>query len=66
MSCYPVESVDLDYGASHPLHVTMLPNPSHLEAVNPVVNGKARGRHLTLAHGHYGENSDSEMGDKVL
>ncbi len=29
------------------VHVTMLPNPSHLEAVNPVSVGKARARQLT-------------------
>lgn len=27
----------------HKIHLTMLPNPSHLEAVNPVLQGKVRG-----------------------
>lgn len=59
-------SVDLDYGRESPLHVTMLPNPSHLEAVNPVVTGKVRGRQLTLKDGCYGDHPDSQIGDKVL
>jgi 2-oxoglutarate dehydrogenase E1 component len=28
----------------HPLHVTLTPNPSHLEVVNPVATGKVRGK----------------------
>jgi 2-oxoglutarate dehydrogenase E1 component len=28
----------------HPMHLTLMPNPSHLEAVNPVAMGKVRGR----------------------
>ena len=34
-------------------HVTMLPNPSHLEAVNPVAMGKARARHMSGNTGDY-------------
>lgn len=59
-------SVNLDFGHKLPLHVTMLPNPSHLEAVNPVSAGKARGRQLTLKDGCYGDSRDGLMGDKVL
>ncbi|XP_073248521.1 2-oxoadipate dehydrogenase complex component E1-like [Porites lutea] len=59
-------SVDLHYGHTRPLHVTMLPNPSHLEAVNPVVVGKARGRQLTLKDGCYSDRHDCQTGDKVL
>ena len=47
-----VSSVDLTRGGRS-LHVTMLPNPSHLEAVNPVVMGKTRGRMLTRLTGPY-------------
>lgn len=39
--------MDLDVGDGRMVHVTMLPNPSHLEAVNPVTMGKARARLLT-------------------
>lgn len=65
-SCLIVDnSVDLDYDRKLPLHVTMLPNPSHLDAVDPVTSGKARGRQLTLKDGCYSDLPDSKMGDKV-
>ncbi|GAB6031789.1 putative 2-oxoglutarate dehydrogenase E1 component DHKTD1, mitochondrial [Chamberlinius hualienensis] len=35
------------------LHVTMIPNPSHLEAANPVAVGKTRGKLLMLQDGGY-------------
>ena len=59
--------MDLHYGHTRPLHVTMLPNPSHLEAVDPVVVGKARGRQLTLKDGCYSDrhHDDCQTGDKV-
>jgi len=44
-------------------HVTMLPNPSHLEAVNPVAVGKARCVHLNKGKGDYGSGA---MGDDIL
>lgn len=44
----------------------MLPNPSHLEAVNPVTAGKARGRQLTLKDGCFSNLTDSPLGEKVL
>lgn len=59
-------SVDLDFGHKSSLHVTMLPNPSHLEAVNPVSSGKARGRQLTLKDGCYSDSKAGPIGDKVL
>ena len=55
-------SVDLE---DYDLRVTMLPNPSHLEAVNPVTAGKARGRQLTLKDGCFSNLADSPLGDKV-
>ena len=58
-------SVSLDYGHKSPIHVSMLPNPSHLEAVDPVVAGKARGRQWILKDGCYGDRPDCQMGDKV-
>merc|ERR1719384_2090508 len=44
------------------VHVTMLPNPSHLEAVNPVAVGKTRARHMSQARGEYGASGDKRMG----
>uniref|UniRef100_A0AC35TR80 RRM domain-containing protein n=1 Tax=Rhabditophanes sp. KR3021 TaxID=114890 RepID=A0AC35TR80_9BILA len=50
------------------VHITMLPNPSHLEAVNPVAMGKARGRAATLRVGEYADQnkSASTVGDHIL
>jgi len=45
------------------VHVTMLPNPSHLEAVNPVAVGKTRAKHLSVFGGEYGPG---QMGDSGL
>ncbi|XP_047133166.1 2-oxoadipate dehydrogenase complex component E1 isoform X1 [Hydra vulgaris] len=45
------------------LHITMLPNPSHLEASHPVVMGKTRSRQLTKKYGDYGS---MENQNKVL
>ena len=45
------------------VRLTMLPNPSHLEAVNPVAVGKTRARELSVRGGNYGEE---RVGDKVL
>ncbi|MGH0121611.1 UNVERIFIED_CONTAM: hypothetical protein FKN15_006588 [Acipenser sinensis] len=59
-------SVDLDFGSGHPLHVTMLPNPSHLEAINPVTVGKTRGRQQYKQDGDYSPDSSAKPGDKVL
>lgn len=59
-------SVDLDFGAHSPLHVTMLPNPSHLEAVNPVAVGKTRGRQQSRQDGDYSPDSSARPGDKVI
>jgi len=57
-------STDLDVDGKK-LHVSMLPNPSHLEAANPVTVGKTRAKQLSWQEGHYGDGS-SVMGDKVL
>uniref|UniRef100_A0A2I3GXA5 2-oxoadipate dehydrogenase complex component E1 n=1 Tax=Nomascus leucogenys TaxID=61853 RepID=A0A2I3GXA5_NOMLE len=59
-------SVDLDFGAHHPLHVTMLPNPSHLEAVNPVAMGKTRGRQQSRQDGDYSPDNSAQPGDRVI
>ncbi|CAI4222752.1 unnamed protein product [Auanema sp. JU1783] len=48
------------------VHISMLPNPSHLEAVNPVAMGKARARARSLQAGEYSEERGSRSGDDVL
>lgn len=59
-------SVDLDFGSHRPVHVTLLPNPSHLEAINPVAVGKTRGRQQSLLDGDYSPESSAQPGDKVI
>uniref|UniRef100_A0A8C7QEY1 2-oxoadipate dehydrogenase complex component E1 n=1 Tax=Oncorhynchus mykiss TaxID=8022 RepID=A0A8C7QEY1_ONCMY len=59
-------SVELDFGAAHPLHVTMLPNPSHLEAINPVTQGKTRARQQLKQEGDYSPDENAQPGDKVV
>uniref|UniRef100_A0AAR5PEB4 Transketolase-like pyrimidine-binding domain-containing protein n=1 Tax=Dendroctonus ponderosae TaxID=77166 RepID=A0AAR5PEB4_DENPD len=54
-----ISSTDLDCNGK-PLHVSVLRNPSHLEAVNPVSMGKSRAKQL----GHFA--SLSRWGDRVL
>lgn len=56
-------STDVNYDASK-THVSLLHNPSHLEAVNPVAMGKARARQMHLYD--QGSNSECYLGDKVL
>ncbi|XP_047517650.1 probable 2-oxoglutarate dehydrogenase E1 component DHKTD1 homolog, mitochondrial isoform X1 [Pieris napi] len=45
---------------------SMINNPSHLEAGNPVSMGKARSKQLKLLEGDYSVNKTSRFGDKVL
>lgn len=59
-------SVLLDFGAAHPVHVTMLPNPSHLEAINPVAQGKARARQQLQKEGDYSPEDSAQPGDRVV
>lgn len=59
-------SVELDFRAKHPLHVTMLPNPSHLEAINPVAQGKTRARQQLRKEGDYSPEDDAQPGDQVI
>ncbi|XP_026059023.1 2-oxoadipate dehydrogenase complex component E1 [Carassius auratus] len=59
-------TVELDFGAGNPLHVTMLPNPSHLEAINPVTQGKTRGRQQVKQDGDYSTDPHAQPGDKVI
>lgn len=49
-------SRDIDFPDGHRIHLTMASNPSHLEAVDPVVEGKARAR-----QDYYGENGPRQV-----
>ena len=57
-------STDLNMGTEKPLHVSMLHNPSHLEAANPVALGKARARQMYLYEA--GTEQDCYVGDRVI
>ncbi|KAG0041429.1 hypothetical protein BGZ83_001822 [Gryganskiella cystojenkinii] len=56
-------SPKIDYGEAQPIHVSMLHNPSHLEAVNPVAMGKARAKQMDLIAASAPE---CQLGDKVM
>jgi probable 2-oxoglutarate dehydrogenase E1 component DHKTD1 len=59
-----VASPTLHYeGAPNPLKVSLLPNPSHLEAVNPVALGKTRAKQYALMKT---AREDCKLGDKVM
>ncbi|XP_061173979.1 2-oxoadipate dehydrogenase complex component E1-like [Saccostrea echinata] len=45
-------SINLNYGDKD-VHVSLIPNPSHLEANNPVAVGKARAKQQNLQCGEY-------------
>ncbi|XP_043274432.1 probable 2-oxoglutarate dehydrogenase E1 component DHKTD1, mitochondrial isoform X2 [Venturia canescens] len=60
-----VSSVDLGV-ENKCLRVSMLYNPSHLEAVNPVSMGKTRGTMQIVKDGAYDEKEISQWSDKVL
>ncbi|RIA85155.1 thiamine diphosphate-binding protein [Glomus cerebriforme] len=55
-------SPQLNYGATRPLNVSMLHNPSHLEAVNPVAMGKTRAKQMDLLK----FETDCKLGDRVM
>lgn len=58
-------SVDLS-SDGRTVHVTMLYNPSHLEAVNPVSMGKTRGVMQAVGDGSYSQKENLKWSDKVL
>ena len=58
--------MDLIYGGKHPLHLSMIPNPSHLEAANPVAVGKARARQMHLFEQGDEEGENCSIGDRVM
>ncbi|KII87937.1 hypothetical protein PLICRDRAFT_92812 [Plicaturopsis crispa FD-325 SS-3] len=75
-----VASPTLTYpGAPNPVKVSLLPNPSHLEAVNPVALGKTRAKQYALLKSistspsspqdegcELGDAEECELGDKVM
>ena len=48
------------------ISVSMLYNPSHLEAVNPVSMGRTRGLMQILGDGAYSTDPETRWSDKVL
>uniref|UniRef100_A0A6M2DDZ7 Putative 2-oxoglutarate dehydrogenase e1 subunit n=1 Tax=Xenopsylla cheopis TaxID=163159 RepID=A0A6M2DDZ7_XENCH len=58
-------SVDLKIDGKT-LHVSMLHNPSHLEAVNPVSMGKTRSKQMTSKDGSFSTFPTQRWADKVL
>ncbi|KAG6905747.1 hypothetical protein DXG01_000968 [Tephrocybe rancida] len=58
-----VASPSLDYGAPNSIKVSHLPNPSHLEAVNPIALGKTRAKRYALLRT---SPAEYELGDKVI
>ena len=58
--CFIASSVDITTASGNSIHVTMLPNPSHLEAINPVAMGKARARMLSQQTGPYSEGQNEQ------
>ncbi|CAG8546415.1 38028_t:CDS:10 [Gigaspora margarita] len=55
-------SSTLEYGSAKPITISLLHNPSHLEAVNPVAMGKARAKQMDLIK----SETDCELGDRVM
>ncbi|XP_034952353.1 probable 2-oxoglutarate dehydrogenase E1 component DHKTD1 homolog, mitochondrial [Chelonus insularis] len=60
-----VASEDLEFNGKK-VHVTMIPNPSHLEAVNPISMGKTRAVMQTIQEGGYSKDQKSYWSDKVI
>lgn len=56
-------SPTLTYADNKKVHVSLFPNPSHLEAVNPVVMGKARAKQTDRLASY---DSSCQLGDKVM
>lgn len=57
------EDFDID-GKS--IHLSMLHNPSHLEAVNPVSMGKTRSKQQTHCDGAFSSDSNKSFGSNVI
>ena len=61
-SSFSVASPTLSYDGAD-VKVSLLPNPSHLEAVSPVALGKTRAKQYSLLNSSPG---DCMLGDKVM
>ncbi|KAG2368119.1 dehydrogenase E1 and transketolase domain-containing protein 1 [Suillus spraguei] len=63
-----VSSPTLQYDEADGIKVSLLPNPSHLEAVSPVALGKARAKQYRLLRtlSNDKNNQDCMLGDKVM
>lgn len=48
------------------VHLTMLHNPSHLEAVNPVSMGKARSKQQSIRDGAFSSDPQKQFGSDVI
>ena len=53
-------SADLEAADGHKIHLSLTPNPSHLEAVNPVVEGRVRAKQRRF------KDRDRKLGIPVL
>eukprot|EP01135_Chromosphaera_perkinsii_P001331 Nk52_evm58s164 gene=Nk52_evmTU58s164 len=59
-------SKGFDFGTDKNVYVSMIPNPSHLEACNPVAVGKARAKQMLLMDHDYKDDLSCNIGDKVM
>lgn len=48
------------------IHLTMLHNPSHLEAVNPVSMGKTRSKQQSIRDGAFSSDPQKQFGSDVI
>lgn len=60
-----VSSTDLNID-DKALHITVLYNPSHLEAVNPVSMGKTRAKQMEYRDGDYSSLETQKLSNKIL
>lgn len=58
-------SEDFDFDGKK-VHLSMLPNPSHLEAVNPVVMGKTRSKQQSLRDGAFNDDKNKLFGSEAI